>query len=106
MGRVSESSLPVLLSILFSSNLSFKWTMKPLSSIISEFPLALLVFSSLYITVGSTMPCFSACGVPGKNSNSSHATPFRRHVRNEKATTINAMPVSAGPVYYEQHHYH
>jgi hypothetical protein len=44
-------------------------------------------------------PCRAPCSVPGKNSNSSHATPFRRHVLSDKAHIIKVKANNAGPVW-------
>lgn len=40
----------------------------------------------------------SAYRVPGKNNNSSHAIPFRRHDRRQNAHAISDIAKHAGPV--------
>ena len=41
--------------------------------------------------------CRAAMGVPGRKSNSSHATPLRRHIRSDAATHEMVKATKAGP---------
>jgi len=51
---------------------------------------------------GLSTPCVMPWAVPGKNNNSSHATPFRRQVRKEKADIMRVKANNAGPVHQER----